>query len=77
MKTLMIMAVTCATMLICGCISQEITLNGSDMNQGAEVSIEKNGTNYVYKAIGGMVISMGIYSDKDISPATTATIPLK
>jgi hypothetical protein len=74
------------TLLTSGCISQYIsfpdkfeitekTVSNADTNS---VDMGLTGsTNFYYKAKGGIIISMGIYSVKNVNPTTSATIPLK
>ncbi|MDA3925199.1 MAG: hypothetical protein PF904_10935 [Kiritimatiellae bacterium] len=64
-----------------GCISQSLTLNLPASPEASEapaaVTATSIGSNHVYRATGGLVITMGIYSNKDIAPDTDATIPLQ
>ena len=63
--------------VLAGCISQTVyVLPGAidpSTNAVSSVEITKSPTNSTYKAVGGLIISMGIYSQKTISPDTSAS----
>lgn len=63
--------------VLAGCISQTVYVlpceTASGTNAVSSVEISKSTTNSTYKAVGGLIISMGIYSQKTISPDTSAS----
>lgn len=72
--------------LVSGCISQYISFpdkielieKNGNTSETNSVDMGFNGSsNFYYKASGGIIISMGIYSVKNVNPTTSATIPFK